>query len=94
MKKNGGNFEDDNTDVINLVSNVFAHTFKETYFHTFGGTEIESKKFVPQVSKFMRVLISRGGDLSTNFDETTEQKIYKTSLKEVLHDNHRKQANK
>ena len=42
----------------------------------------------------MRVLTSKVGDFSSNFDKTNEKIILDTTLKELLNDNHTIQANK
>ena len=48
LKNDGGNVEDDNTDITRLVNNAFAHIFKEIVILTKGGTEKESNKFFPR----------------------------------------------
>ena len=75
--KIGGEFDDDNADVIKLVDNAFAHAFREEYMHTSGSTEIDGSKCVGQVSTFMRVLTLKDGDLLSYFDKTNKIKLTK-----------------
>ena len=67
----GGNFEDDITDVIRLVTNLF----EEAYLGTTGGKEIESNIFIPQVSAITRLLTSNDGDLPSYFDKNNRKNI-------------------
>ena len=45
-KGDNSNFEDDNADVIRLVNNAFAYTFKNASISTTSGSEIEINKYV------------------------------------------------
>ena len=85
-----------NADVIRLVNNAFAYTFKEATLSTTGGSEIEINKYVGQVSTIMRALTSRYGDLMSYFDKVneTEAAINNTSLKQRLINNHATDENK
>ena len=94
LRKNGGDFDDDDSDPIRLVNNAFAFCFREASIKSTGGHEIELNKFVGQTSTMMRLLTSKDGDLSTCFDKINENNINDTSLKEILIDNHTVQANK
>ena len=94
FEKDGGNFEDDNSDPIRLVSNAFAHIFEEAYIHTTGSTEVESTKLVPQVSTIMRVIKSKDNELPSCLDEFKETNNKKTSLKEIRIENPTLQASK
>ena len=93
LKKHGDDLDDDNSDVIRLVNNTFFHVFKEAYIQTTGSTKIEGNKFVGQVSTIMRLLTSKKGDLSSNFDEINRNKFNNTSLKEILNKNNTIHAN-
>ena len=76
LRKNGGDFLDDNSDeLIRLVNNAFAFCFREASIKSTGGHEIELNKFVGQTSTIMRSLTSKDGDLSTCFDEINENNI-------------------
>ena len=48
-----------NADVIRLVNNAFAYTFKHASISTTSGSEIEINKYVGQVSTIMKVLTSK-----------------------------------
>ena len=93
LRKNNGDFEDDNSVLIRLVNNAFAFCFREASIKSTGGHEIELNKFVGQTSTMMRLLTSKDGDLSTCFDKVNENNINNTSLKEILIDNHTVRAN-
>ena len=76
------------------MNNAFAHLFKEAVVATTAGSKIEVNKYVGPVSTFMRVLTSKDGDFSSNFDKNIEGKIRDTTMNEKLFDNHTIQANK
>ena len=90
----GGFFEDDNRDVIKLVNNALVHMFEDFYIDTTGGTEIESKRIVPQVSTIMRLLTSKDKDLSSYFAEIKGKNFIDTLWKQILIDIDKTQANK
>ena len=70
----------------NIVS---AYCFKEARLSTTGGSDLEHKKIVGQVSTIMRLLTSKGGDLSSCFDETDENALRDNNLKKrILINNH------
>ena len=93
-RKNGGHFDDDNTDMIGLLNYAVAQLFKEATIATSGGSEIEINKYGGPFSTGMTVLTIRDGDSSTNFDKIKEGNINERSLKHQLIDNHAIQANK
>ena len=80
-------------DLIKVIINAFAQIVEEAGLCTTGGTEIEGNKFIGRVSTIMRVL-SKDGDVTTFFDKSNENDFNNKSLKEILIDNHTKQANK
>ena len=94
FRKNGGHFNDDKTDAINLVKNPSAHLFEGATIATTGGSEIEVSKPVGPVSTITRISTREDGDLSSYYDKFNEDKINDTTLKETLIDNHTTQANK
>ena len=94
LKQDGRNSEDDNTDVIKLLKNAFAHIIQEAYIHTTGGTGRGNKRFVPQVSTIIRVLTSKNGGFSSYFDQFNEKNINIASFKGILFINDTKQARK
>ena len=83
---------------IRLVNNAFAHCFKEGVINTTGGMEIENIKFLGQVSTIMKALISKDGDLLSQFDNInegeTEDNIRSTSLHKMLINNYDDDANR
>ena len=72
-KDDNTNFHND--DAIRLVNNGFAFRFKEGRLSTSLGTDIEHKKFCPQVSTIMRVISNKDGDLISQFDNINENDI-------------------
>ena len=48
------------------------YCFREASLTTTGGSEIDLNKYVGPVSTMMRLLTSKGGDLSTCFDKVNE----------------------
>ena len=53
---NNNDLEDGN--VIRIMNNAFAYTFKEARLSTTGGSDLEDNKFVGQTSTIMRMLTS------------------------------------
>ena len=45
----------DKSSEIRLINNACAYCFKEVLLSTTGGSDLEDKKFVGQVSTFMRI---------------------------------------
>ena len=86
------NFDD--ADVIRLVNNAFAYTFKHASISTTSGGEIEINKYVGPTSTMMRVLTSKDGDIISYFDKINEPDIDDTTLKQRLINNHTVVANK
>ena len=74
--------KDDNTnfnkEAIRLINNALAYTFKAALLTTTGGSDLEHNKYVGQVSRIMRLITSKDGDLSTCFDKTNENEIHNT----------------
>ena len=58
----------DDTSVLRLTNNALAYCFKETRLSTTGGSDLEHNNYVGQVSRIMRLLTSKDGDLSSCFD--------------------------
>ena len=84
-----------NDDQIRLINNAFADCFTQATLNTTGGLDIEDIKYVGQVSTRMRLLTSKGGDLSSYFDKLGEVVInYDNPLKRKLINNHAVDANK
>ena len=54
-----------NDDQIRLINDAFAYCFTQASPNTTGGLDIEYIKYVGQVSTIMRLLTSKGGDLSS-----------------------------
>ena len=69
LRKDGGDFEDDNTVVIRLVNNAYAFCFREGSIRSTGGMEIELNKFLGPTSTIMRGLTSKDDELSSAFDK-------------------------
>ena len=84
-----------NADQIRLINNAFAFCFTQATLTTTGGLDIEDIKYVGQVSTIMRLLTSKGGDLSSYFDKNGEAVINNDNpLKQILINNHAVDANK
>ena len=74
VRKSGAtNFHYD--DPIRLVNNAFAFCFQEARLSTTLGSDIEHNKFCGQVSTIMRVISNKDSDLSSQFDNITENDI-------------------
>ena len=73
-----------------LVKNAFVYCFREAKLSTTGGSDIEHKQYVGQVSTIMRVLTSKDGDLLSHFDklDESEAEIENTTLHHHLIKNH------
>ena len=83
-----------NADVIRVINNALAYTFKEAKLATTGGLDLEHNNYVGQISTIKKPLTSKDGDLSSPFDKINENIIAKTSLKQILINNHKMDANK
>ena len=94
IEKDRCHVEDDNTYVIRLVKDAFAHFFKETTIMASGRSEIEVKKYVGPGPTFMRVLSRKNGAVSSYFGNINEDNINKKSLNELLSDNNTNGAHK
>ena len=92
--KNGDYFEADSHESIRLVKIELGRMFKEAYFFTTGGTDMESNNFVGQVSTIMRVLTSKTRDSSSYFAKNNENNNKHTSSKEMINEIHVTQADK
>ena len=77
-------------DVFRVVSNAFACSFKEPRLSTTGGSDVEHKKHVGQISTIMRALTNKDGDLLSDFDEIdeSETEVENKSLHHHLFNNH------
>ena len=64
-----------NADQIRLIDIAFAFCFSQATLNTTGGLDIEDNKNVGQVSTIMRLLTSKGGDLSFYIDKNGEAVI-------------------
>ena len=75
---------------IRLVNNVFAYTIHDAKISTIAGVEIGQNKYVGAISKIMKLVTQKDGDLSTYFDtiDESEDEINNSSLKKLLIDNH------
>ena len=70
-----------NDEKIRMVNNGFAYTFKEDRLATTGGSDIEHKNFVGQISTIMRLINNKDGDFFSCFDGINGNIINFTSLK-------------
>ena len=59
-------------DATTLEIIAFAYCSNEAKLSTTGGGDIEHKKFVGEVSKILRFLASKDGDLVSHFDKIDE----------------------
>ena len=77
-------------DIIRLVNNAFSHTIHDARNSTSSGVEIEQNKYVGPISKTMRLVSQKDGDLSTDIDiiDESEGEIINSSLKHILIDRH------
>ena len=83
------------TDQLRLINNAFAYCFTQATLSTTGGMDLEDIKYVGQVSTIMRLLTSKGSDLSSYFDKGGESVIDDNNpLKKMLINNHDVAANK
>ena len=93
LKKDCGNFEDDNTD-INRFKKRIRTPFKRSYdiddWRFRNGTERMCRHCFCNYASFT----SKGGGFSSNFDINDEDNITSTTLNGILIDIHTKQANK
>ena len=64
-KKNSGRFEDDNTVLLKLTIDTFAHLVKGHTIMTTGGMKIKVIQYIGPVSTNLSVLMSKIGDLSS-----------------------------
>ena len=55
-----------------MTNNAFAYVFEEVRISTTSGSNLEHNKFIGQVSTTMRTLISKDGDLLSQFDDINE----------------------
>ena len=62
-------------DPIRLIKNGFAFCFKEARLSTTFGSDFGHNWFCGQVSTIMRLTTNEDGDLSSQFDEITENYI-------------------
>ena len=93
VRNTAGNFTD--VSAIRLINNALAYCFTPATLTTTGGMDIEDIKYVGQVSKILRLLTSKDGDLSSYFDKNDESVIDdKNPLKRILINNHAVEANK
>ena len=76
------------------MKKVLAHLFNEATIALTDGSEIEVNTYVGAVSAFTRVLTSRDGDFSSNFDKIFEDIITNTTLREIIFENPTIQASK
>ena len=74
VRKNDGSFFHYD-DPIRLVKIGFAFSFKEARLSTTIGSDIEQTKFCGQVSTIMRVISTKDGDLSSQFDNINENDV-------------------
>ena len=88
LKKNGGRFEYDITDIIRFVITAFVLFFKETTIMTNGGSKREEKNVWP-VPTFIGVLIGEDRNTLSYFDKSNEDQFINTIMKEILIDNHK-----
>ena len=82
---------DDNTkEKTRLVIVEFAYTIHDASISTSSKTEIEQNEFAGPVSRNMRFLTLKDGDVSTYFDMTDENAngINISSLKQILYNHH------
>ena len=83
-------------DFIRLVNDFSAFCFKKARLATTGGSDIEHKNYMGQVSTIMRLLTSKDGDLLSHFEKNdeSEAEMVDTSLHHHLNNNHDVDANK
>ena len=87
VRNPAGNFSDASN--IRLINDAFAYCFKEAILSTTGGTELEYSKYLGQKSTIMRLLTSKGGDLSSCFDKKGENALNDNIvLKRILFNNY------
>ena len=81
--------------VIRITNNAFAFCFKEAFSPTTGRSYLQHNKFVGQLSTILRLLTSKGSDLSSCFDRIGENALdNKNPLKQILINNQGIEANK
>ena len=68
--------------------------FKEARLATTGGSDLEHNKYVGNVSRNMRLITSKDGGFLSCFKKMIEIFTFFTSLKQILFDNHEKDATK
>ena len=71
--------KDDNTnfdkEAKRFINIALAYLFKAALLTTTGGSDLEHNKYIGQVSRIMRLITSKDGDVSTCFDKTNENEI-------------------
>ena len=89
-REDNANFDNDSR--FRLTNNAFAYCFKEARLGITSGSDLEHNKYVGQVSTIMKVILSKDGDLLSQFDNfnecDTDADFDSTSLKKMLIINH------
>ena len=87
-----------NNSRIRLTNNELAYVFQEAVLATTSGSNLEHNKYFGQISTIMGVLTSKDGDILSQFDNinesNTDDDFDSTSLKKILIDNHKKDADR
>ena len=85
-----------NADDFRLVNNGLVYIFQEGRLSTSAGTENEHNKNLGKVSKILRLITEKDGDLSSYFDKIveTEAGITNSTVKHLLFDSHTNDDNK
>ena len=72
-----------------MINNALAYCFKEAKLSKTGGSDLEHKNYVGQVSRIIRFLAYKDKDLSSCFDKSGESALNDTDvLKRILIINH------
>ena len=82
-----------NQEAKRMIKIGLAYCFKEPRLAT-TGSDLKHNKYVGQVSTITRLITNKDGNSITCIDRTNESKIDNIPLKQILSNNHEKDANK